>query len=520
MSKGIYSSYSPFKNFVTKFLKQRLAVIASIIVTIIVFIGLFGNWLAPYDPYRPVTMQYEERGIDSDQLTSERVSFQGILSDGTVVDSDKFETLQVESENRRVASVRRVGDGVIVSANTGGATNAILESENVSSIIQVNVSGEDVNEGEVEIIRLEAEQPNEILESGDRYEIQLTAILSNGEEIKGIEAVRSFLDESLSDEEQVSTSSGFVSGGQDTKSTGGLSIESLTSDIASVTNEGVVTVRGEGDGLVKVSAENASTVVHLPTNVSEVNPVLVSIVPTVAAVSLVDIYKHQPPSQLHYFGTDHQNRDIFSRVIIGTKETLLIGFVSVAIGAFVGTALGLTAGYYGGKFDSFITRFTDILLAFPGILLAIAVIAFLGAGLVNIIFAVAIFTVPIFIRIVRGSTLALKEMTYVEAAKSIGVKDPIIILRHIFPGTLSVVMVFLTMRVGVAILIGAALSFLGLGGDITAPEWGSMLSAAKDNSGNLFHPTFFPGLAIVITVLSFNILGDGLRDALDPKLKE
>jgi len=180
----------------------------------------------------------------------------------------------------------------------------------------------------------------------------------------------------------------------------------------------------------------------------------------------------------------------------------------------------LIAGYYGGRIDNLITRFTDILLAFPGILLAIAVIAFLGAGLTNIIFAVAVFTIPIFIRIVRGSTLALKEMTYVEAAQSIGVKDSVIIMRHIFPGTLSVVIVYLTMRIGVAILIGAALSFLGLGGDITAPEWGSMLSAAKDNSGNVFHPTFFPGLAIVITVLSFNILGDGLRDALDPKLKE
>jgi len=205
---------------------------------------------------------------------------------------------------------------------------------------------------------------------------------------------------------------------------------------------------------------------------------------------------------------------------MGTRQTLTIGLVSVMIGAFLGTVFGLLAGYYGGWIETLLTRASDVLLAFPGVLLAIAVIAVLGPGIPNIIFAVAVFTVPIFIRIVRSSTLSVKNMTYVEAARSIGVKDHVIIFRHILPGTMSVIIVYLTMRIGTAIIIGAVLSYLGLGGDITAPEWGAMLNAAKDNSRNVFHPTLFPGLAIVITVLAFNLLGDGLRDALDPKLKD
>ncbi|NLP49535.1 ABC transporter permease subunit [Bacillus sp. RO1] len=519
MSKKMHTSYSPFKVFLHKFIKQRFAFVAFIIVAFIVLVGVFGSFIAPFDPYRPVTLQYEEKGIDSENLTSQQVEFRGVLSDGSTIAGSELERVNVESEDRRIASIRKMTDGVTITANTSGTTNTTIESEGVRSRIGVSVS-DDSEKIEPSIIRIEAEQPKEIMNSGDRYSVNLKAILSDGSSIDGIDEINTFLMDGKDEKENAKQGSGFVSAGSSEESDGGVEFLSLDEELATVSKEGLVTLKGQGDALIQVVAGTVSSVVHLPVGVDEITPKLVSIIPETAEVSLVDIYKHQPPSTLHFFGTDHQNRDIFSRVVMGTRETLIIGFVSVAIGAVIGTALGLIAGYYGGKTDSLITRFTDILLAFPGILLAIAVIAFLGAGLTNIIFAVAVFTIPIFIRIVRGSTLALKEMTYVEAAQSIGVKDSVIIMRHIFPGTLSVVMVYLTMRIGVAILIGAALSFLGLGGDITAPEWGSMLSAAKDNSGNVFHPTFFPGLAIVITVLSFNILGDGLRDALDPKLKE
>ncbi|TYS64492.1 ABC transporter permease subunit [Sutcliffiella horikoshii] len=519
MGKKMHTSYSPFKVFLHKFIKQRFAFVAFIIVAFIVLVGVFGSFIAPFDPYRPVTLQYEEKGIDSENLTSQQVEFKGVLSDGSTIAGSDLERVNVESEDRRIASIRKMTDGVTITANTSGTTSTTIESEGVRSLVGVSVS-DDSEKIEPSIIRIEAEQPNEIMSRGDRYSINLKAIFSDGSSINGLDEINAFLLDGKDEKESTNQGSGFVSAGSSEESDGGIEFLSLDEELATVSKEGLVTLKGQGDALIQVVAGTVSSVVHLPVGVDEITPRLVSIIPETAEVSLVDIYKHQPPSSLHFFGTDHQNRDIFSRVVMGTRETLIIGFVSVAIGAVIGTALGLIAGYYGGKTDSLITRFTDILLAFPGILLAIAVIAFLGAGLTNIIFAVAVFTIPIFIRIVRGSTLALKEMTYVEAAQSIGVKDSVIIMRHIFPGTLSVVMVYLTMRIGVAILIGAALSFLGLGGDITAPEWGSMLSAAKDNSGNVFHPTFFPGLAIVITVLSFNILGDGLRDALDPKLKE
>ncbi|MCG1022611.1 ABC transporter permease subunit [Sutcliffiella horikoshii] len=519
MSRKMHSSYSPFKVFLHKFIKQRFAFLAFIIVSFIVLVGVFGSWLAPFDPYRPVTLQYADKGIDSEQMTSQRVAITGVLSDGSAISGSEIKNIKVESVDRRIASIRRMTDGVTLTANTSGTTYTSIESESVRSLIGVNVSSDSEAMGQ-NIIRIEAEQPNKVMKSGDRYSVHLNAILSDGSTINGLDGIEAFLLDGQEDKQAFNQGSGFVSAGSSEENEGGVQFLSLDEELATVSQEGIVTLKGQGDALVQVTAGMVSTVVHLPIDVQEITPQLVSIVPASTEVSLVDIYKHQPPSSLHFFGTDHQNRDIFSRVVMGTRETLMIGFVSVAIGAVIGTGLGLIAGYYGGRLDNLITRFTDILLAFPGILLAIAVIAFLGAGLANIIFAVAVFTIPIFIRIVRGSTLALKEMTYVEAAQSIGVKDRIIIMRHIFPGTLSVVIVYLTMRIGVAILIGAALSFLGLGGDITAPEWGSMLSAAKDNSGNVFHPTFFPGLAIVITVLSFNILGDGLRDALDPKLKE
>lgn len=197
----------------------------------------------------------------------------------------------------------------------------------------------------------------------------------------------------------------------------------------------------------------------------------------------------------------------------------MAGFFSVAVGAVTGTLLGLLAGYYEGWWDRIIMRICDVLFAFPGILLAIAVVAVLGNGMSNVILAVAIFSIPAFARLVRGNTLVLKHLTYIESARSIGASDLTIILRHILPGTLSSIVVYFTMRIGTSIISAASLSFLGLGAQPPTPEWGAMLNEAQADMVLAPHVAIFPSLAIFLTVLAFNLLGDGLRDALDPKLK-
>ncbi|MEF2071280.1 ABC transporter permease subunit [Consotaella aegiceratis] len=225
------------------------------------------------------------------------------------------------------------------------------------------------------------------------------------------------------------------------------------------------------------------------------------------------------PSLQHWAGTDEFGRDIFARLLFGAKLSLYIGFVSVSLGAVFGIVFGLIAGYYGGWLDSLIMRISDVLFAFPGILLAIGIIALLGPGIENVILAVAIFGVPAFARIVRAGTLALKETTYVEAARAAGASDAIIMFRHILPGVMGSVIVYLTMRIGTSILTAASLSFIGLGVEPSVPEWGAMLAMGRQYlMAGQWHLTFFPGFAIFLTVLSFNVLGDGLRDALDPKL--
>ncbi|MBL3649955.1 ABC transporter permease subunit [Bacillus vallismortis] len=226
------------------------------------------------------------------------------------------------------------------------------------------------------------------------------------------------------------------------------------------------------------------------------------------------------PSAAHLAGTDAYGRDIFSRILVGARISLSVGLSSVFLGALAGSALGIISGYFGKWIDSLIMRFCDILLAFPGMLLAIGIIAILGTGLMNVIFAVAIFSVPVFARIVRSSVLEMKSSLYVEAAKSTGAKDTRIILKHVLPGTFSTIIVYFTMRIGSAILIAAGLSFLGLGADPSTPEWGAMLSDGHNYLNTAPHVTIFPGLAIFLTVLAFNLLGDGLRDALDPKIKD
>lgn len=231
------------------------------------------------------------------------------------------------------------------------------------------------------------------------------------------------------------------------------------------------------------------------------------------------VNKLQPPSADHWFGTDHHGRDIFSRIIHGMSLTLYVGFSSVILGATVGIVLGILAGYYGGRTDSIIMRVMDVLLAFPGILLALAIVSVLGGSTRNVIIAVAVFSIPVFARIVRGSTLETRKLEYVDAVRALGASDFRIIFKHILPNVSSPIIVQATLNIATAVLTASGLSFLGLGAPPPTPEWGAMLSDGRNYLYNAPHVAFFPGVMIVAVVLAFNVLGDGLRDALDPKLK-
>lgn len=225
------------------------------------------------------------------------------------------------------------------------------------------------------------------------------------------------------------------------------------------------------------------------------------------------------PSAEHFLGTDALGRDILSRIIYGSRYSLVSGFVSVGIAVLIGTLLGLAAGYYGGWLEQVIMRFMDMLLAFPGILLAIAFVAVLGRGFLNALIAVGLHSVPGFARVVRGSVLSVKEREFVEAARAAGAKDGRIIFKHIFPNIITPVIVMATMRLGATILAAAGLSFIGLGAQPPMPEWGAMLAEGRSYLRSAPHITTFPGIAILMTVVGFNLFGDGIRDALDPKLK-
>ena len=226
-----------------------------------------------------------------------------------------------------------------------------------------------------------------------------------------------------------------------------------------------------------------------------------------------------PPTLAHLFGTDSYGRDILSRVIWGGRISLSVGFISVIVGGVVGVALGLLSGFFGGWVDSVIMRGADVLFAFPGLLLALAVVAMLGPGISNVIWATAVFGVPAFARLVRGDTLALKQAVYVQAARSIGVSRLKLVSVHILPGTMPGVIVNASLRLGNNILTAASLSFLGLGAQPPSPEWGAMLADGRSYLGVADWLTLFPGLAIFVVVLAFNVLGDGLRDALSQKLR-
>ncbi len=226
-----------------------------------------------------------------------------------------------------------------------------------------------------------------------------------------------------------------------------------------------------------------------------------------------------PPGRGHLLGTDEQGRDILSRVIYGGRISLPIGIIAVSIAAACGLFFGLVAGYVGGWADTVIMRLMDVLLAFPTILLALAVIAILGPGIVNLMIAIGISSVPLYTRVVRGSVLTVKHTDYVAAAQAVGGSAARIVVRHLLPNSFPPVMVLATIGTAAAIITSAALSYIGLGAQPPLPEWGSMLNTGREYLRHAPWMTTFPGLAIVVTVVSINLLGDGLRDVLDPRLR-
>jgi peptide/nickel transport system permease protein len=229
--------------------------------------------------------------------------------------------------------------------------------------------------------------------------------------------------------------------------------------------------------------------------------------------------KYQNASLAHPLGTDNLGRDTLTRLIYGARTTLVISFTAVFSGSIIGLALGVLAGYFGGRIDNALMRTTDVLLAFPGLLLAIAIVAILGNGIINTIIAIAIYNIPYIARIVRGSVLSIRNSEYVQASKVIGASHARIILTHIIPNSFSQVIVNTTLSLGTAILTSSSLSFLGLGVQPPHPEWGSMLSKAREVIRSVPIAALAPGIAITLVVLSFSLLGDGLRDALDPRLR-
>jgi peptide/nickel transport system permease protein len=224
------------------------------------------------------------------------------------------------------------------------------------------------------------------------------------------------------------------------------------------------------------------------------------------------------PSPVHVLGTDHLGRDILARLAYGARFSLLIGFAAVGLGLVVGVPLGAISGFYGGWIDLVIQRVIDVLLSFPGFLLALSLVAVLGVGIDKVIIAVGLGVLPAFVRLVRASTLAIKYRAYVEAARASGAKAPMIIWRHVLPNALPPVVVQATLGLGSTLLTAAGLGFLGLGVQGPTPEWGSMLGEGRQYIFSNPNLATFPGLAIFLTVLGFNLAGDGLRDALDPTL--
>jgi peptide/nickel transport system permease protein len=227
----------------------------------------------------------------------------------------------------------------------------------------------------------------------------------------------------------------------------------------------------------------------------------------------------QPPSWDHWMGTDLLGRDMLSRVLVGSRISLMLGLISVAFGSIFGILLGLAAGFYGSHVDTVVMRGMDALLAFPGLLLALVVIASLGPSIQNVMIAVGVATIPLYARLTRGVVLSIRELPYIEAARVIGGQPSRIIFRHILPNTSAPLIVLSTLLVGNAILVGAGLSFLGMGAQPPTPEWGLMAAVGRSVLGKAWWISTFPSLAILTIVLACNLLGDGLRTALDPRMR-
>ena len=227
----------------------------------------------------------------------------------------------------------------------------------------------------------------------------------------------------------------------------------------------------------------------------------------------------EPPGPRYWLGSDQYGRDVLSRVLYGARISLTVGVISVSIALGVGTPLGLVSGFYGGRVDALLMRVMDVLLAFPDILLALAIVTVLSPGLGNVMIAVGLSAVPAYARLVRASVLSARENLYVEAARALGSRDFLILTRYVLPNVVAPIIVTATLGLGTAILSAAALSFLGLGSQPPVPEWGRMLSEGRDYLREAWWISTFPGLAIMLTVLAMNLLGDGLRDWLDPRLQ-